>query len=71
MSVPNASSAIAGTAVAEPGWSCIVASPPGIHPITRQPGSDRGPGDDWPTYDRVMAEERRTAVLVTPERTRP
>jgi len=24
--------------------------------------------DDWPTYDRVMAEERRAAVLVTPER---
>jgi PPOX class probable F420-dependent enzyme len=24
--------------------------------------------DDWPTYDRVMAEERRCAVLVTPER---
>ena len=30
-----------------------------------------GTHDDWPTYDRVMAEERRTAVLVTPERTRP
>jgi PPOX class probable F420-dependent enzyme len=25
--------------------------------------------DDWPTYDRVMAEERRCAVLVQPERT--
>ena len=25
--------------------------------------------DDWPTYDRVMAEERRCAVLVTPRRT--
>jgi PPOX class probable F420-dependent enzyme len=24
--------------------------------------------DDWPTYDRVMAEERRCVVLVTPER---
>jgi PPOX class probable F420-dependent enzyme len=24
--------------------------------------------DDWPTYDRVMAEERRCAVLVRPER---
>jgi len=30
-----------------------------------------GTHDDWDTYDRVMAEERRTAVLVTPERTRP
>lgn len=27
-----------------------------------------GTHDDWPTYDRVMAEERRTAVLLTPER---
>ena len=27
-----------------------------------------GTHDDWPGYDRVMAEERRTAVLVTPAR---
>ena len=27
-----------------------------------------GTHDDWPTYDRVMAEERRTAVLVSPTR---
>ena len=27
-----------------------------------------GTHDDWDTYDRVMAEERRTAVLVAPER---
>ena len=27
-----------------------------------------GTHDDWDTYDRVMAEERRTAVLVTPAR---
>jgi hypothetical protein len=27
-----------------------------------------GTHDDWATYDRVMAEERRTAVLVRPER---
>nr|WP_042189397.1 pyridoxamine 5'-phosphate oxidase family protein [Kibdelosporangium sp. MJ126-NF4] len=27
-----------------------------------------GTHDDWDTYDRVMAEERRTVVLVTPER---
>ena len=30
-----------------------------------------GTHDDWPTYDRVMAAERRVAVLVTPERTSP
>ena len=24
--------------------------------------------DDWPTYDRVMAEERRCVVLVSPQR---
>lgn len=27
-----------------------------------------GTHDDWPTYDRVMAEERRTAVFVEMER---
>jgi hypothetical protein len=27
-----------------------------------------GTHDDWDTYDRVMATERRTAVLLTPER---
>lgn len=27
-----------------------------------------GTHDDWHTYDRVMAEERRVAVLVRPER---
>jgi PPOX class probable F420-dependent enzyme len=27
-----------------------------------------GTHDDWDTYDRVMAEERRVAVLVSPER---
>ena len=27
-----------------------------------------GTHDDWDTYDAVMAAERRTAVLVTPER---
>jgi PPOX class probable F420-dependent enzyme len=27
-----------------------------------------GSHDDWETYDRVMAQERRTAVLITPER---
>lgn len=27
-----------------------------------------GTHDDWGSYDRVMADERRTAVLVTPQR---
>jgi hypothetical protein len=27
-----------------------------------------GTHDDWDTYDRVMATERRVAVLVEPER---
>ena len=27
-----------------------------------------GTHEDWETYDRVMAQERRTAVLMTPER---
>jgi PPOX class probable F420-dependent enzyme len=27
-----------------------------------------GTHDDWDTYDRVMAEERRTAVLISPQR---
>ncbi|HTS96034.1 MAG TPA: TIGR03618 family F420-dependent PPOX class oxidoreductase [Streptosporangiaceae bacterium] len=30
-----------------------------------------GTHDDWPAYDRVMAEEGRAAVLVTPERVYP
>ena len=28
-----------------------------------------GTHDDWDTYDRVMAEQRRAAVLLTPRRT--
>lgn len=28
-----------------------------------------GTHDDWDTYDRVMAEDRRAAVLITPNRT--
>jgi hypothetical protein len=27
-----------------------------------------GTHDDWDTYDRVMAEQRRTVVLVVPSR---
>jgi PPOX class probable F420-dependent enzyme len=30
-----------------------------------------GTHDDWPTYDRVMAQERRAAVLITPQRVYP
>ncbi len=30
-----------------------------------------GTHDDWDTYDRVMREERRVAVLVHPDRTYP
>jgi hypothetical protein len=30
-----------------------------------------GTHDDWDTYDRVMLEDRRTAVLITPERLYP
>lgn len=30
-----------------------------------------GTHDDWDTYDAVMARERRTAVLVTPQRVYP
>jgi PPOX class probable F420-dependent enzyme len=28
-----------------------------------------GQHEDWPTYDRVMADQRRAAVLITPGRT--
>ena len=30
-----------------------------------------GTHEDWETYDRVMAQERRTAVLMTPDRVYP
>ena len=30
-----------------------------------------GTHDDWPSYDRTMIEQRRTAVLVTPTRVYP
>ncbi|MEU1878252.1 pyridoxamine 5'-phosphate oxidase family protein [Streptosporangium sp. NPDC020072] len=31
-------------------------------------GAAGGTHDDWAAYDRVMAEERRTVVLLTPDR---
>ena len=34
-------------------------------------GAAGGTHDDWDTYDRVMADERRTAVLIDPERVYP
>ena len=36
-----------------------------LREVFRAAGGDH---DDWATYDRVMAEERRVAVLVTPTR---
>ncbi len=30
-----------------------------------------GTHDDWPTYDQVITEERRAAVLISPERVYP
>ena len=38
---------------------------PGLREIFTAAG---GTHDDWDTYDRVMREERRTAVVVTPSR---
>lgn len=37
-----------------------------LRDIFRAAGGSHG---DWDTYDRVMAEERRAAVLITPRRT--
>ena len=43
--------------------------PDGIPELLRQIFRDAGgTHDDWDEYDRVMAAERRTAVLVTPQR---
>jgi PPOX class probable F420-dependent enzyme len=39
--------------------------PPLLRDVFRGAG---GTHDDWPTYDQVMAQERRLAVLVRPER---
>jgi PPOX class probable F420-dependent enzyme len=36
-----------------------------LRDIFRAAGGDH---DDWETYDRVMAEERRAAVLISPQR---
>jgi PPOX class probable F420-dependent enzyme len=46
--------------------------PAGLPALLRQVFTAAGgTHDDWPTYDRVMAEERRAAVLVSPERVYP
>jgi PPOX class probable F420-dependent enzyme len=43
--------------------------PAGLPALLRQVFTAAGgTHDDWPTYDRVMAEERRAAVLVSLER---
>jgi PPOX class probable F420-dependent enzyme len=71
------------TVVIRAGWRWAAAEGPVelIGPDDPAPGVDvrlllravftaaGGTHEDFDTYDRVMAEERRTAVLVTPERT--
>ena len=61
--------AVEGTvAIAGPDDPALVASeaiPPLLRAIFVAAG---GTHDDWDEYDRVMAAERRTAVLVTPDR---
>jgi len=64
-------------------WATVEGSAQLIGPDDPQPGMDAerlrvllreifaaagGKHDDWPTYDRVMREERRVAALVTPAR---
>jgi len=61
-------------------WQAVEGHAELIGPLDPRPGVDvvkllrdvfvaaGGTHDDWPTYDRVMAEEQRTAVLVTPTR---
>jgi PPOX class probable F420-dependent enzyme len=55
---------IAGPDDALPGFD-----PAGVPELLREVfRAAGGTHDDWPTYDRVMAEERRAAVLISPER---
>jgi hypothetical protein len=55
---------IAGPADALPGFD-----PAGLPTLLRDVFTAAGgTHDDWPTYDRVMAEERRAAILITPQR---
>jgi len=71
------------TVVVRVGWEWVAAEGPVdlVGPDDGDAGAERvrlllrevftaagGTHDDWDTYDRVMAEERRTAVLVTPRR---
>jgi PPOX class probable F420-dependent enzyme len=64
-------------------WAAVEGAAEVIGPDDEQPGIDAerlrqvlrdifqaagGAHDDWATYDRVMAEERRAAVLVRPSR---
>jgi len=64
-------------------WQAVEGPVELIGPLDPPPGGDvdvpallravfqaaGGTHDDWEAYDRVMAEEQRTAVLVTPTRT--
>lgn len=65
-------------------WATVEGSAQLIGPDDSHPGVDPeelrlllrsifeaagGTHDDWDTYDRVMAEEHRVAVLITPQRT--
>lgn len=67
-------------------WAAVEGTAQLIGPDDPQPGVDGerlrvllreiftaagGTHDDWATYDRVMNEERRTAVFVTPTRVYP
>ncbi len=55
---------IAGPADPQPG-----VDPEGLRVLLRDVFTAAGgTHDDWPTYDRVMAEERRAVVMVAPER---
>jgi hypothetical protein len=70
------------TVVIRAGWEWQAVEGPVelIGPLDPRPGVDvakllrdvfvaaGGTHEDWATYDRVMAEEQRTAVLVTPAR---
>jgi PPOX class probable F420-dependent enzyme len=64
-------------------WAAVEGVADIFGPDDQQPGVDRealrlllqdvfraagGTHDDWDTYDRVMAEERRAAVLIVPRR---
>jgi PPOX class probable F420-dependent enzyme len=59
-----------GTAVlVGPGDLDVIGDPTALASLLRDVfRAAGGSHDDWDTYDRVMAAERRTAILVTPTR---